>query len=76
MTMGDEEIKPGTKLTVRGTDYVAVDLHYLGTGNLNCANCAFNDDDRAQSASDCMNTECRGVVWMTPIKLITLRITK
>lgn len=65
-----EKTKAGTKLNIDQTDYVAVSVDYFGMHGLSCQDCALNN------LKACNDTSCWGVVWMTPAKFITLRLTK
>ena len=68
---GVAPVTPGAKVCLAGQEYIAV-LQSPPFGDmLNCLDCSIEKNSHM-----CDTTPCGSVVWMTPIKLITLRITK
>ena len=55
------------KLNIGQTGYVAVSIDHFGKHSLSCSDCAF-ETPGPDSSSECANTDCRGVVYMTPTK--------
>ena len=63
-----------TTTTLDGTEYVAVGLGHFDGVSLDCDDCAFKTLGPLAD-SDCKENDCGHVVWMTPTKYITLRLT-